>query len=265
MKPRNCTTWPIRFTCRLINKPARFHYHLAVKSDRTRLLSLTSRAVTSRTITRYNLNGDSPMRRITALPLSIIVLALALNAYAAGRDRLTIDTYLDWEYVNSPQVSPDGAQVVYTRRWTDKMNDKFEDEVWIMNADGTRNRFFVKGSQARWSPDGRRIAYVAPGQPGGAQIFVKWLDAAEESQVTHLERAPGNITWSPDGKSIAFTMLVPSTQTFKINMPSRPAGAKWIDAPRVVDRLDYRNDGSGWRPEGFAHLFLVSADGGTPR
>ena len=203
------------------------------------------------------------MRRIAALPL--FIFALALVTFAAGRDRLTIDTYLDWEYVNSPQVSPDGAQIVYTRRWTDKMNDKFEDEVWIMNADGTRNRFFVKGAQARWSPDGRRIAYVAPGQPGGAQLFVKWLDAAEESQVTHLERAPGNINWSPDGKQIAFTMLVPSTQTFKINMPPRPNGAKWVDAPRVVDRLDYRNDGSGWRPEGFGHIFLVSADGGTPR
>jgi dipeptidyl aminopeptidase/acylaminoacyl peptidase len=203
------------------------------------------------------------MRRLTALPL--FIFALALVTFAAGRDRLTIDTYLDWEYVNSPQVSPDGAQVVYTRRWTDKMNDKFEDEVWIMNADGTHNRFFVKGAQARWSPDGRRIAYVAPGQPGGAQLFVKWLDAPGETQVTHLERAPGNINWSPDGKQIAFTMLVPSTQTFKINMPPRPNGAKWIDAPRVVDRLDYRNDGSGWRPEGHAHIFLVSADGGTPR
>ena len=205
------------------------------------------------------------MRRLTALPLFVLFLALAAPAYAAPRDRLTIDAFLDWEYVNSPQVSPDGAQIVYTRRWTDKMNDKYEDEVWIMNADGTRNRFLVKGSQPRWSPDGRRLAYVGAGQPGGAQIFVKWLDAAEETQLTHLERAPGNISWSPDGKHIAFTMLVPSTQQFKINMPPRPAGARWMDAPRVVDRLDYRNDGSGWRPEGYSHIFLVSADGGTPR
>jgi len=205
------------------------------------------------------------MRRINALPLFILLIALAATAFAASHDRLTIETYLDWEYVNSPQISPDGTQVVYTRRWTDKMNDKFEDEIWIMNADGTHNRFLMKGAQPRWSPDGRRIAYVAQGQPGGAQIFVRWLDAPDETQLTHLERAPANIAWSPDGKHIAFTSLVPSTQSFKINMPPRPAGAKWIDAPRVVDRLDYRSDGSGWRSEGYQHIFIIPDTGGTPR
>ena len=205
------------------------------------------------------------MRRINALPLFILLIALAATAFAASHDRLTIDTYLDWEYVNSPQISPDGTQVVYTRRWTDKMNDKFEDEIWIMNADGTHKRFLMKGAQPRWSPDGRRIAYVAQGQPGGAQIFVRWLDAPDETQLTHLERAPANIAWSPDGKHIAFTSLVPSTQSFKINMPPRPAGAKWIDAPRVVDRLDYRSDGSGWRSEGYQHIFIIPDTGGTPR
>src|SRR5205085_5168327 len=93
-----------------------------------------------------------PMRRINAFPWFLLLIALAATAFAASHDRLTIETYLDWEYVNSPQISPDGTQVVYTRRWTDKMNDKFEDEIWIMNADGTHNRFLMKGAQPRWSP-----------------------------------------------------------------------------------------------------------------
>jgi dipeptidyl aminopeptidase/acylaminoacyl peptidase len=206
------------------------------------------------------------MRLRNALSSLAVVVLLACAVVAAEpRDRLSIDLLLDWEYVQSPQISPDGSQIVYTRRWTDKVNDTYVDEVWIMNADGSHNRFFVKGSQPRWSPDGRRIAYVSQGQPQGAQLFVKWLDSPGETQVTHVDRSPGSPQWSPDGKRIAFTMVVPATQQFKVNMPQRPPGAKWVDAPRVVDRLDYRADGSGWRPEGYIHIFVVSDDGGTPR
>lgn len=206
-------------------------------------------------------------RSLALFTLALVVFLLASGAqiFAQQKDRLTVDLFLDWEMVASPQVSPDGRQVAYTRRWADKVNDKYEDEIWIMDADGGRNRFLVKGSQAAWSPDSKRLAYVAQGQPTGAQVFVKWIDAPGETQLTRLERGPSNLTWSPDGKHIAFNMLVPGSPALKINMPARPSGAKWVDAPRVVDRLNYRNDGSGWRPEGFTHIFVISDQGGAPR
>jgi dipeptidyl aminopeptidase/acylaminoacyl peptidase len=207
------------------------------------------------------------MRRRSALLFAVaLLLMLAPHAWAQEkRDRLTVEQFLDWEMVASPQVSPDGRQIVYTRRWPDKVNDKYEDEVWIMDADGGRNRFFVKGSQPAWSPDSKRVAYVAQGQPTGAQIFVKWIDTPGETQLTRLERSPSNLQWSPDGRHIAFNMIVPGSPALAIRMPARPAGAKWVDAPRVVDRLNYRSDGAGWRPEGFAHIFVVSSEGGSPR
>jgi len=201
----------------------------------------------------------------SALVLSF-VFALAPHARAQEKhDRLGVEQFLDWELVASPQVSPDGRQIVYTRRWPDKVNDKYEDEVWIMDSDGGRNRFFVKGSQPAWSPDSKRVAYVAQGQPAGSQIFVKWTDATGETQLTRLERSPSNLAWSPDGRHIAFNMLVPGSPALTIKMPARPAGAKWVEAPRVVDRLNYRSDGAGWRPEGFTHIFVISSEGGAPR
>ncbi|HKQ07289.1 MAG TPA: S9 family peptidase [Blastocatellia bacterium] len=204
--------------------------------------------------------------RIRNITISLaLVIALAAVGAAQNRGKLTLDLYLDWESVAAPQLSPDGSQIVFTRRWTDKVNDKYESDVWIMNADGSRQRFLVKGSSPQWSPDGRRIAYVAPGQPAGAQVFVKWMDSGEETQLTHLERAPSNLEWSPDGHRIAFTMNVPSRQEFTVRMPQRPAGAKWVDPPRVIDRLDYRADTVGMRPEGFTHIFVIPDTGGTPR
>ncbi|HLM57750.1 MAG TPA: S9 family peptidase [Pyrinomonadaceae bacterium] len=203
--------------------------------------------------------------RNTLFTLAVAFVLAAAGVRAQQRDRLTVDAFLDWELVASPQVSPDGSQIVYTRRWTDKVNDKYEDEIWVMDPDGGRNRFLTKGSQAAWSPDGKRLAYVAPGQPAGSQIFVRWTDAPGETQLTRLERSPSNLAWSPDGRRIAFNMLVPGNPGLKVNMPARPTGAKWVDAPRVVDRLNYRSDGTGWRPEGFTHVFVISDQGGTPR
>ena len=201
---------------------------------------------------------------LCAFALAAVVLAPQARAQAQ-KERLNVDLFLDWEMVAAPQVSPDGRQVVYTRRWTDKVNDKYEDEVWVMDADGGRNRFLVKGSQAAWAPDSKRVAYVAPGQPAGSQIFVRWIDAPGETQLTRLERSPSNLAWSPDGSRIAFNMLVPGTPGLSVKMPARPSGAKWVDAPRVVDRLNYRSDGSGWRPEGFTHVFVISGEGGAAR
>ena len=113
------------------------------------------------------------------------------------------------ETATGPQISPDGKQIVYTRGWTDKVNDRRRSSLWIMNADGSKNRFLCEGSSPRWSPDGTRIAFVEDGQPTGNQIFVRWMDDGATSQITRVERAPSGIQWAPDGQSIAFTMMVP--------------------------------------------------------
>ncbi|MGH9262607.1 MAG: TolB family protein, partial [Acidimicrobiales bacterium] len=196
------------------------------------------------------------IRYSLALPVLTAVLAFPLGAAAAQETRsdtlLTVDHYLDWETVADPQLSPDGSQILYTRRWVNKHEDKWEPALWIVGADGAKNRFLTKGSNARWSPDGSRILYLAEGEPKGTQIFVRWMDAeGATSQITHVADAPANPRWAPDGKSMAFTMLVRDTSRWRISMPATPEGAKWTPAPRVVDRLHYRQDGRGFMEDGF--------------
>jgi dipeptidyl aminopeptidase/acylaminoacyl peptidase len=199
----------------------------------------------------------------------VAVLVTFAAVPASGQQsntKLTLDQYLEWETVQAPRLSPDGKQVIYTRRWVDKLNDRWESTLWMMNVDGTKHRALLAGGSVEWSPDGTRIAYVARGEPSGPQIFVRWMDAeGAVSQVTRLTQPPSNIQWSPDGKSIAFNMLVPTRENWNIPMPAAPAGAKWTEAPRIITTLDYRQDGQGFTPNGDTHVFIVSADGGSPR
>jgi dipeptidyl aminopeptidase/acylaminoacyl peptidase len=183
------------------------------------------------------------------------------------RTRLALADYLNLEDVQSPRLSPDGRQIIFTRRWIDKLNDRWESSLWIMNADGSRLRFLVDGSDAQWSPDGTRITYVAQGEPSGSQIFVRWMDAeGAVTQVTRVSQAPSDLSWSPDGTTIAFRMLVPMKEQWNVpGIPAAPEGAKWVEAPYVVERLDYRQDRIGYTDAGYRQLFTVSADGGTPR
>jgi dipeptidyl aminopeptidase/acylaminoacyl peptidase len=196
--------------------------------------------------------------------LCALILAPTVAAQQSPR-KLSLEMYFDWENVSDPQISPDGKQIVYTRGWVDRVNDRSRSSLWIMNADGSKNRFLVEGSSPRWSPDGTRIAYLAEGQPRGTQIFVRWMDDGAASQITHLDRNPGSITWAPDGKSIAFTMLVPKRDTWNIRMPARPEGARWTENPRIIERVMYRFDRMGFLEEGYRHVFTVPATGGTPR
>ncbi len=197
------------------------------------------------------------------LPLSIVV---ASQAIAQESDWLTLDLYLEWESVRDPRISPDGEQLIYTRRWIDKMSDRWESSLWIMNVDGSRNRFLTEGTSARWSPDGNRIAFLRQGDPKGTQVFVRWMDAEGSiTQITRVEKSPGNITWSPTGDRIAFTMQVPTDESWRVKLPSRPSGADWTADPKVVTRLNYRRDRRGYIDDGYQHIFVVPATGGTPR
>jgi len=204
-------------------------------------------------------------------PWFLVLIAATLPSLVSSQTdaetkKLTLEMYLDLESVSNPQISPDGARIVYTRGWVDKMNDRRESSIWIMNADGNKNHFLVDGSGPLWSPDGTRIAYTAKGEPEGSQIFVRWMDdEGATTQITRLEKGPGGIAWSPDGESISFSMNVDGEPAWSVNPPGRPDGATWTEGPKVVTRADYRQDRQGFVDEGWQHVFVVPAEGGTPR
>jgi len=219
--------------------------------------------------------GDTALRRT----LSLLLCATAATLIApaawsqeaggvpsrsfAGEDLFRLAGATD------PQISPDGSRVAYVRMTADVMTDREVPTIWLVDVASGRQVPLVAGKGShrspRWSPDGKRLAYVSSDGEGPAQLHVVWLDNDRAAQVTGLPDSPGAIAWSPDGKLIAYTMRVAGEAPKLGKAPKKPEGAKWAEDLEVIDRVSYRSDDSGYAKPGYDHVFVVPADGGSPR
>lgn len=172
------------------------------------------------------------------------------------------------QIASDPQVRPDGGAIAYVRAANDIMTDRARRSIWLVDGtSGVQTPLVVDDNTnlaPRWSPDGSRLAYVSAG-PGGAQLYVRWIASGRSARVASLEQAPNDIAWSPDGKSLAFTMLTAEAPASLGAPLPRPEGAKWAEPLQVIDRVTYRADGEGFLKPGYRHVFVVTADGGQPR
>jgi dipeptidyl aminopeptidase/acylaminoacyl peptidase len=205
--------------------------------------------------------------RFAAFLAAMLGTAAGAAELPASQRLHSIDVF-QLEYTDDVQISRDGSRIVYVRVSHDIMTDRARRNLWIVNTDGTNNRPLRSESknfsQPRWSPDGSRIAYVSAAE-GSPQLYVRWIDTGQTALLTNLVKAPGAIAWSADGKSIAFTQLVSVKKPPLATPPEKPEGAQWAPPVKVIDSVVYRFDGAGYLEAGYQQVFVVSAEGGTPR
>jgi dipeptidyl aminopeptidase/acylaminoacyl peptidase len=202
-----------------------------------------------------------------AAALTIISLSATAADLPENRRLHSIDVF-QLEYADDVQISPDGSRIVYVRVSHDVMTDRARRNLWTIDVDGSNNRPVRSEARSfsspRWSPDGTRVAYVSAAE-GSPQLYVRWMDTGQTALLTNLVEPPDAIAWSPDGKSIAFTQLVASDRQPLATPPPKPEGATWAPPVKVIDSVIYRVDGAGYLDAGYQHVFVVSAEGGTPR
>ena len=112
-------------------------------------------------------------------------------------------------------------------------------------------------SDPAWSPDGRRLAYLAPGAGGAADVFVADADGTNRGRLTHTELDEASPTWAPDGRRIAV---------------ERNGSIVLVRADGVEGRTLARGAEPAWSPGGQriafsagGDLFVVRTRGGRPR
>lgn len=200
--------------------------------------------------------------------LGIFIFVIASPLFMVGQDHFEpLDVY-DLEFVADPAISPDGNSVVFTRQFMDVMTDRRLSNIWISDINGGVQRPLTTGKQndrsPLWSPDGS-ILYYTSNNSGKTQIHKMWLRSKQSMPLTNLQSSPSNISLSPDGNTLAFTMSVKAKPKGASVLPPKPEGAKWADAPIYIDKLTYRFDGGGYIKESYTHIFTLPVGGGTPR
>src|ERR1700723_5073 len=204
------------------------------------------------------------------LLMSVVLSATLISVSAqAGTRVLEQKDLFRMQWAEDPQIRRDGAQIAYARTANDIMTDRQAQSLWLIDTASGAQTPLASGpgsySSPRWSADGSRIAYLSTGADGRTQIVIHWLHGGESASITNLVETPSDITWSPDGRQIAFVMLQPEAAPTIGKQLVKPPGARWGDAPRVIDTMSFRADGQGFDTPGFRHIYVMSVDGGTPR
>ena len=210
------------------------------------------------------------LNRQLVLTLALLSASAQLAAAQPKPKLLDKETFFLMESVSGPQIAPDGSSVVFARGFVDIMKDQNSSNLWIIDVKGERLRQLTDGpwrdSAPVWSPDGKRIAFLSD-RSGSAQVHVMWADTRETLQLTRVERAPGGLKWSRDGRFLLFTTSLPDdTPILPVKLPPVPRGAQLAKGAVVVDRLSWGSDGVGPTTKSYTHVFVVDAlVGGTPR
>ena len=221
----------------------------------------------------------APPRSIVAAAAAFVMVAATAAAAPAtavapaGQRRATthhplgIDDVVGAVRVAAPDLSPDGRWVAYTVTTTDLAKGKRVSHVWVAAVDGSSAPRQLTGGEKGesvpcWSPDGRRLAFLA-NRSGATQVHIIALDGGEARRLTDLSTgAQGPLVWSPDGRRIAFVSDVhpdcPDDACNKKRAEEKENGPKVHHAKALFYR--HWNE---WREDVRHHVMVADADTGA--
>jgi Tol biopolymer transport system component len=192
-----------------------------------------------------------------------LLAALFTQVTAAGAQQkrtITFDDFAAVRAVSDPQPSSDGRSVLYSVRVADVQANRRNAKTFLIPSAGGAPQVFpsadVAATEARWSPDGKRVAYVADGQ-----LWIADASGANAKKLTELDGGATGPVWSPLSDRIAFTSAVyPECSNDACNAAKSKAAAESKVKAHIADQLMFRH-WNAWDEGTRSHLFVVG--GGT--
>jgi len=135
-------------------------------------------------------------------------VALTTAAHAQQRRPITFDDFAAVRAVADPQISPDGRSVLYLLRTTDVAANRRAGRTLLVAAAGGAARQFpgddVSASEARWSPDGRRIAYLTYRNSPQHQWRIAIAEAGQVRTLYQAEQRLRLLGWARGNAELIF-------------------------------------------------------------
>ncbi|MHC4440141.1 MAG: tetratricopeptide repeat protein, partial [Planctomycetota bacterium] len=143
-----------------------------------------------------------------------------------------------------PKWSPDGKHIAFVRdneilplselvireRSTHKGSFTFEEEVWIVNADGTEPRRLIRGSWPSWSQDSKHVYYIFRHKNRPLRSIS--IEGREDQPRSILEGLGVYSSVSPDNEYVAYVKT--GSQSLEIvDLASQSLVADWVGPPRM--------------------------------
>ncbi|MCG6924432.1 MAG: S9 family peptidase [Acidobacteria bacterium] len=190
--------------------------------------------------------------------------ALAALPAAAVAGPFTATEMMRLKRLSEPQVSPDGTRVVFVQTEVDLAANAKQSDLWMVPVAGGEPRRLtgspVSESRPRWSPDGRRIAFVAPSD-GKPQIHLLDLAGGEPQAATAFAGGVSSVSWIDDGRLLVRAEVFPACGADDACNGERLEALERPSSARAYDSLLYRHWDT-WEDGRREHLFAVTlADG----
>jgi Tol biopolymer transport system component len=106
------------------------------------------------------------------------------------RSSITVDDLYQLDWLEDPRCSPDGELIAYVHVSVDRVANRYRRAIWLAQPSTGSLRRFTSGlrndTTPRWSPDGRRLAFVSDRDGDTTQIYLIDLGGGEARQLTSM-------------------------------------------------------------------------------